>query len=263
MTQGVYPVKYSVIVCNQRGKFLHWALKGIQWQTLGDFETIVVDYGMDPPFGTMTAPLAKGPQPLRILRWEDSEWNHPRARNIGIANARGERIVIVNSDCLMAPTLLEEAGWLLDQDPHRQIYWQRFDLSEEGLQALRSFDRPRELFGDGDNWHGRGWGDFHSLSTYGDFLMVERDVVMEYGGFDERASGWGVYDHDLACRLDRHGYPSFWAEGLRLVHLWHPQRPGLDASWRRNIDALSPDFLAERDVRNQGRATFERYVVEG
>ena len=253
-------MKLSVIVCNQKGRHLQWCLKGIQWQTLGGFETIVVDYGMDPPFGTICSPL---PQGLRVVRWEDDVWNHPRARNIGIANAQGERIAIVNSDCLMAPTLLEEAGRLLDQDPKRQIYWQRFDFSQEGLRMLQAMNYPEHFFMlDGTSYEQR-WGDFHSLSTYGDFLMVERDVVMEYGGFDERATGWGVYDHDLACRLDRHGYPSFWAEGLRLVHLWHEAQPNQDADWRRNIDAMSPDFHAHRDKRNQGRATFERYRVEG
>lgn len=231
---------------------MNQCLRGVAQQEGVDYELILVDYMMDPPALEWHLPWATfGETPTHIVRWDNPDpcWNDSRARNIGLANAKADRVVFLNSDCVMMPGLLAGAMAALDEDPSRQVYWQRWDLTNEGLTWFLEGGDEAQV------------GEFHDKTTYGDFLAVERDVVMDLGGYEERCMGWGVYDHDLACRLDRAGRPRYWGEMPSLVHLWHPVRPGRDEDWRRNIDCCSEDFHAGKDVRNDGRGTFERYVV--
>lgn len=243
-------MKYSIITSN--GRYLDWCLRGIQWQTFTDYELIIVDWDAEPPLADLG--------PARILRWPDrgAAWNHSVCRNFATAHAQAERLVFVNCDCLMAPDLLARADAMLDRDPGCQVYWQRFDLSEEGTEVLLDSVFPEGLFDIEDL--APQWGEFHALSTYGDFLAVGREVVVEYGGFDERMEGWGVYDQNLACRLDRAGHHIAWGEGPGLAHFWHPRdKAAQDRTWRANIDAGEADWLDGLNVANDGPATFDRY----
>jgi len=245
-------VKYSIITSN--GKYLYQLLRSVAWQTFTDYELIVVDWDAEPPLVV--------PEPARVLRWSQrgAQWNHSICRNFATANARADRLVFVNCDCLMAPDLLERADAMLDEDPTCQVYWQRFDLSEIGTRMVLDAPLPEALF-----WPGQLdplWGELHGLSTYGDFLVVSRDVVMKYGGYDERMAGWGVYDQNLACRLERAGHRVVWGEGMGLAHFWHARDTAYqDRTWRANIDAGEKDWLDGVNVANRGRATFDGYVV--
>jgi len=248
-------VKYSIITSN--GQYLNWCLRGIAWQTFTDYELIVVDWDADPPLGDLGQ--------VRVLRWpdRDARWNHSVCRNFATANARAERLVFVNCDCLMAPDLLARADALLDQDPDCQVYWQRFDLNEEGTQVLLDAPFPEGLF-DFDEPDPL-WGEFHTLSTYGDFLAVGRAGFEELGGYDERMYGWGDYDSNLARRLERWQHRIEWGKGLQLAHLWHPfDEAARHASWEANIAAGGADYQAgekdlSKNVLNQGPATFDKY----
>lgn len=252
-------MKYSVILSN--GRYQGWCLWGLGWQTFTDYELLFVDWDAEEP------PALTGWPNARVLRWPErgKPWNHSVCRNFAVAHAQADRLVFVNCDCLMHPGLLAEADRLLDENPRRQVYWQRFDLTEAGLAQLGRLDDAQKLFDEADQWVAQGWGEFHPLGTYGDFLAVDRAAFESLGGYDERMEGWGVYDHNLACRLDRHGYPVSWHQGLRLVHLWHGRdKAAQDRTWRANIDAGEADFLAgehdpSRDILNQGPATFEKY----
>ena len=227
----------SVVVCNQAGEYLDHCLRSIEWQTGIDFEVIVVDYMMDPPL--------EG-----AIRWDDPDprWNHARARNVGIANAKGDRICLVNSDCVMAPDLLSLASAALDDDPTRQVCWLRFDTTRESRDIV--LDDLESAFGQ------ELGGQTGNTGNWGDFLLVYRAPVVELGGYDERCIGWGNYDTDLGMRLRRRGHPVWQGKALKLIHLWHPEQPGKMEDWHRNVRAC-----VGSDVRNDGPETFGRYHV--
>jgi N-terminal domain of galactosyltransferase len=68
---------------------------------------------------------------------------------------------------------------------------------------------------------------------YGFCLVVARDEFARVNGFDQRFTGWGGEDVDLAIRLRRAGLRCGWP-GARatLLHLWHGERKGQAASNR-------------------------------
>jgi glycosyltransferase involved in cell wall biosynthesis len=110
------PVVSIIVPCYNQGQFLHEALDSIEAQTFRDFEIIVVDDG------------STFPETIRII--DDLDWPKTsvirtrnqglaEARNAGIRHAKGQYILTLDADDKIAPTYLEKAVHVLEQD--RQI----------------------------------------------------------------------------------------------------------------------------------------------
>jgi GT2 family glycosyltransferase len=261
--------KYSVIVTvKNRQPLLNRCLQTVLWQDYTDFECVVVDYGSDPP-----AVVPNDPR-MRVVRIEppDDGWNGCIALNAGLANAAAERVVLLNCDCLMAPDLLRVADALLaERGETQQTYWQRFDLSKAGLAAVKCIfaagrlANPRRCFRPGfvRFLERTGLARRHPCSSYGDFLVIKKQPLIELGGFDEAMAGWGQMDVDMKERLEALGYPDHWGMEMKLIHQYHPPQTNKHATVGRNL-ALSRRALAEGQlVRNGGPGAFEKYLVSG
>jgi len=247
--------KYSVIITT-RDRSIDELLRSLSWQGFRDFETVVVDYGSSKPVTV--------PPPVRRIRWATKEpWNHPIALNIGIANARGRFVVMVNSDIVMAPELLATVNMLQDCSDQLQIYWRRYDLSQYGTDVVRKHVTVH-------SWHtimhyirsatlecNHKFGNWHPLTSYGDFMAVHRGSIMSIGGFDERMSFWGFYDLDIANRLEQTGHCRYWGTELMLLHRYHPQSSKETAPLNKTM--YDRDF---RVTKNGGIQHFQKYEAE-
>lgn len=245
-------MKYSFITTvRNRQERLDRCLHSILWQQFKDYEVVVVDYGSELP--------VQVPQGVKLIRWEADTWNESIAKNIGIANADGERLFLLNCDSIIAPDLLGIINALLEKDSKQHIYWQRFDLSRKGLPIVQVlewgqiegyFKTVASL-----KWIQLKWGDWHPLSAYGELTVVEREPVVMLGGYDERMTGWGYMDMDLKLRLDAVGYHTHWGTGFKLVHHYHKTlHDGHSCGRNKAIGSKDGNI-----IRNDGAENFLKY----
>ena len=251
-------MKYSFITTvRDRQERLDRCLHSILWQQFKDYEVVVVDYGSELP--------VQVPQGITLIRWEADTWNESIAKNIGIANADGERLFLVNCDNVIASGLLGIIDSLLEKDSKQHVYWQRFDLSPRGLPIIQGlgWEQIENCFkiDISSEWIQQGLGEWHPLSAYGDLIAVEKEPVMALGGFDERMTGWGYYDIDLKIRLDALGYHTHWGKGFKLIHHYHKTLHD-GQSCGENEAIGSKDTKAGKIVRNGGASNFSQYRMD-
>jgi len=237
-----------------------------------------VDYDSQPP-----TEIQSLPPNTRLLRRTVQEkinkktlgeytdmWNHPRAMNMGIANARGKYVFILNCDILMSPDLLEIVDGLIEEYDGRHIYWQRFDLTPLGLRFLEGLEwaQVREMFETDQVPHqfiSHGMGKWHSFTAFGDMAVFQRRWLLNVGGFDERLAQWGFYDGDMCRRLKHLGYAEYWGTSFKIVHMFHLAQTEIDSTvtWgkKRNSELVGIDTRERKVVKNEGMYTFLPYRI--
>jgi glycosyltransferase involved in cell wall biosynthesis len=146
------------------------------------------------------------------------------ARNRGAAAARGDFLLFVDADCLLAPDaverLLEAAGagygaLVGAVVPEAGQYW----VLCNNLMAFPEFltlDQP---------------GERACLPSF--CLLVPRAVWDAVGTFDERFPGPAGEDLDLSFRMRQAGYRLGCAPAAAVRH--RPARPGPGAVWRQHV----------------------------
>ena len=206
-----------VIPTHDRWEELRGALEGLASQTVRPerFEVIVVDDGSDEPVRTELRDAA-WPFDVQFLRQEPA--GPGAARNLGTRAARSPIILFLNDDarpdralidahlsaherladefCGVAPAEASDArvwrpavlGTFELLENHRQDSFG--DLTErDGLLFAQSKMKPGELY--------------PGLSWCTGNLSVERELLIESGGFDESFRYAGGEDSELGYRLER------------------------------------------------------------
>lgn len=259
---------YSVVITTRdRQRQLDRCLNSVLAQQGLSFEVVVVDYGSSP------AIQVPADERIRIVRMEPSshEWNGSIALNAGVAQAAAENLLLLNCDCIVASDVLETANRILKshQSGERlQVYWQRYDLSHRGQQLLELLGLIGKSGPSNMLFHRRlppilkrvRLGKWHGLVNYGDFLAVEKPAIVEIGGWDERMTGWGRMDVDLMKRLEQLGYGVHWGRAFKVIHQYHPPQASRLESDRRNTKLSEDDLAGGRIIRNDGPATFKKYL---
>ncbi len=97
-----------VIPTRNRRDLLQETLASIVAQTHGDWEAIVVDDGSSDGTAEMVLALSENEKRIRLVRRVGSRFGAPAARNQGVTAARGDYVIFLDSDDLLAPTCLEK-----------------------------------------------------------------------------------------------------------------------------------------------------------
>lgn len=123
--------KVSVVVtCYNYGRYLKETVGSVLTQTYRDFEIVIVDDGSTDNTREVIAEIvAANPQaPIRVIHQPNS--GQPAlARNRGIREARGEYLLCLDADDMIAPTLLERCVAALEAHPEYAIaYTDRLDF---------------------------------------------------------------------------------------------------------------------------------------
>jgi len=216
-----------------RAGLLRETARSVAEQTLADWELILVDDGSAPEERRALDPLAS--DKVRLVDRREGPKGPSRCRNLGLEASRGEFVLFLDSDDLLAPWCLaqrlraaeeypEAEAWvfpvlLFRESPgDRDTLWNRMDGGDPVERFLRS-DPP-----------------WHTSSP-----LWRRSALLELGGFNERI----VYgdDADLHLRALLAG---------KRFHLAPEALP--DAFIRRSDDErltnrLTEDLLASRRIR--------------
>ena len=137
-----------------RSRLLAEALRSVRRQSSGDWEIVVADDGSDDAEWRVVRGFADGDR-IRVIRREGSPKGPSRCRNLALKEARGEFVVFLDSDDLLAPWCLEsrlaafrgepEADFLVfpvllftEVPGDSDLLWNRLEGSDDLERFLRS-----------------------------------------------------------------------------------------------------------------------------
>ncbi|MBO0705172.1 MAG: glycosyltransferase, partial [Candidatus Dormibacteraeota bacterium] len=170
------------------------ALQSVATSTYRDLEMIVVDDGSSDGSAERVQAWgeANAEVPLLILQHPLNR-GLPSARNTGLDFARGEFVLILDSDNKILPSCLGKLVEALDADPGADFaYGMLASFDDDGYQGLVSYFPW-------DPWRLR-------KGNYIDALALLRTrALRDLGGYtlDRRLYGWE--DYDLYCRIAEQG----------------------------------------------------------
>jgi glycosyltransferase involved in cell wall biosynthesis len=224
-----------VIPCYNGEGFLAAAIQSVQRQTSPPLEVIVVDDGSTDHTRQVASRF-----PVRVL-------SHGRnrgvaaARNTGLAQARGEIIAYLDSDCEAAPTNLERIAAAFSEEDVVAVGGQEFDGDRRTV-----YDRYRLRF------YRQSLGPRYLRSVPslpGHSFSFRTRVLREVGGFRSPFLTAGE-DIDTTWQLHRRGFRLVYDPEIRVFHHRTEGLRGLHRTvWRwtyyatlaHNRPTLSPD----------------------
>jgi len=223
--------KISVIIpVKNRGENLKKNVKSLLRQTFDkkDFEIIVVDYGGEDNSEEMLKKF-KDKRIKYIYVDRKGIWNPSHSRNIGIKSSKGELIICVDADMVLAPEVLE-------------VVYEDFKKREKSVFYQMAI---RNIMKDG------------SIKLYpagvfaGYFYATNRKNWFKVRGFDERMAGYGYEDEDLIIRMKRIGVLQYgFPLTLKIFHQYHEMSPGEETYVNRLKSLLN--FSYEANDENWG-----------
>jgi len=220
----------------------------------GHFEVIVVDDGSaDADLGALLAGRGFNYELRYFTHAHNRGAGH--ARNAGVARARGEIVLFLDSDQVFASDFLEQHVRFFAHVPDDQAVLQiglRNDIAATPAAiadpaASVSYTDPRfAVF----EWYSENLqtlqGAWH-LGFSHNFSIRRRDLAGR-GGFNDAAfRDWGLEDCEFVYRLAQSGVKLAYNPNVLAYHLSHPvswNSPEGYRSWNRNLEAfaaLHPD----------------------
>jgi glycosyltransferase involved in cell wall biosynthesis len=182
-------VSVITAVC-EHGRYVTAALDSLAGSTFRDLELIVVDDGSGDDSGERARSwMDAHPELPALLLRHPVNRGLPVARNTALAEARGDRVLMLDADNELYPGGIERLSDALDTDSGAAFAYGILETFDErgrrGFRGIRGWDVKRLRAG-----------------NYIDALaLVRRSVLLELGGFvtDLRLYGWE--DFELWCAI--------------------------------------------------------------
>lgn len=232
-------------------------------------EVVVTDDGSTADTRQLIEREARGfPIPLAHLWQEDVGFRAARARNRGIAAARGNYVIIVDGDMLLHPRFVADhlafaqeqrflAGGRLRATPRatarlldgaEPVFWPWMDGEFDAPHDFRRYHALRWPWLARQKARGRR-GRIMSCN-----MSFWRSDLERVNGFDEAMEGYGSEDLELGARLENAGVlrKQLKFAGLA-VHLHHDSRAPADPD-----DLSMPNNRILYETRHGGRTRCER-----
>jgi glycosyltransferase involved in cell wall biosynthesis len=188
----VNPAVSVVIVTYNKEATVGAAIESAARQTYRDLEILVVDDGSTDRTGERVRAFGD-----RVRYLYKQNGGTGSARNLGIAQARGEYVAFLDGDDLWLPRKLEIQMAAFDREPgivgvQCSAYCVNDDLE---VTEQRACDPTQDSLLD--------FLLFHNLPAFSSAIVVRRDCIRELGGFGTDLVI--LSDWDMACRLARVG----------------------------------------------------------
>ncbi|MBN1866838.1 glycosyltransferase [Candidatus Sumerlaeota bacterium] len=217
---------------------LRRCLESLARQTLDPerWEVVVVDDGSH---DSSTARVVQGfkTAACRLVRLEPS--GRAKARNRGIEAAQGRHILFMGDDIVAAYDLLAQHLSAHESHPRCAVLGYREEAVRAGSPAFMEWwdNLAFHLIQDPGN---AGFGYFYTCN-----VSVERQSLLDAGGFDENFIRYGWEDLDLGLRLEKIGVRLVYCRMARALHN-HPN-VSLDALCRRERElGFSSAYFIEK-----------------
>ena len=235
-----------VITTYNKPVFLEMVLKSVLEQVVLPCEVIIADDGSKSETRELIERYqAVFPVPL-IHSWiPDEGFRLSMSRNVAIAKAKGDYIIIIDGDIVMRPSFVQDH--ILAREQGYFVNGSRARLSEKATQrhcttldAHISFLTPgvrRPLVLVRMPWLryiAKGATGIDKIR--GCNMSFWKSDLIAVNGFEERITGWGCEDTELVDRLYHYGVKRKNIKGLApCVHLYHPQTAENKATHKANI----------------------------
>lgn len=255
------PAQISVLLaCYNQAPALRLTLEHLTDQSFQNFEVICCDDGSTDDTQSL---LKKFRTQLRLVHvWQKNEgFRKTWILNQGARLARGEYLVLLDSDCVPHPDFLK-AHWQL-KEPGRYLAGRRVDLgprlsakylSQELTMKVGSstfYEHVIKSWIAGDtqkahrswpvtsDWLRRVFG-YHKVADMmgcnGSFFKTD---FFQINGFDESFVGYFREDGDLEERFKNAGLVVKSAKSMALqFHLWHPRRTDVNHNDARLLQTI-------------------------
>lgn len=235
-------MKYSVIVpVYNRPDEVDELLASLTRQTMRDFEVIVVEDGSQTPCGDVCANYQSQ---LDIHYFFKANSGPGRSRNYGVERARGEYMLILDSDVVLPEGYLQAVDDELEREPCDAFGGpDRAHRSFSDTQKAISYSMTSFFTTGGIRGGKKKLDKFYPRSFN---MGIRRDVYQKLGGFSKMRFG---EDIDFSIRIFKAGYrcrlfPKAW--------VYHKRRTDFRKFWRQvynsgiariNLYILYPDSL--------------------
>ena len=196
---GRNPTVSVVIPAYNAERFIDRTLQSVLHQTFSDFELLVVNDGSTDRTREIVARMIAEDKRARIL--DRNNGGLSRARNFGLAHARGEFVAFVDADDLWHSTKLacQVAALTHGEGLRAAAVYAPFRVIDEHDRVWTKVD-DRPAFGGymlARHLYGRAIGN-------GSSLLVRRSVAVEMGGFDPACDSLGgCEDWDFEAKIAR------------------------------------------------------------
>ncbi len=198
-------------------QFTKMALESIARYTSEPYEVIVVDNGSGPE--TLEMLRAIDDPHVRVI-YNETNRGFGGGNNDGIAAANGDYIVVLNNDVIVTEHWLDALLDPFDRMPGVGVTAPRsnkivgdqevIDASYNDLEGMHAYARERAR-----RFAKRG---FLTDRAIGFCLCLDRRVIEQIGGFDERFGMGNFEDDDLCIRIRAAGYEIYVADDCFIHH---------------------------------------------
>lgn len=225
-----HPAASVLTLVRNRQAHLDALVDGLTRQTCHDIELVVASMQPAPPKISQHVPF-----PVSVVNVPGTRLPLAAARNAAAANARAERLIFLDVDCIPSPTLAESYIEQLDASGRCLLGEVRY------LPGTLSRDEMTDAtFSDLLTWarqhparpcvQGEGWIDEpEPRALWGLSFALTRQQYQSAGGMDETYVGYGGEETDFAEQLAAAGIRLGWCGNAMALHQYHTvHTPPLD-----------------------------------
>lgn len=195
--------------------FTKMALDSIRRHTSGPYEVIIVDNGSKPE----TVEWLRTQQDVHVI-YNETNRGYAGGNNQAIAAARGEYVVLLNNDVIVTEGWLDGLLAAFDRIPGLGVSAPRSnkiagdqlvsDAQYTGAEGLHEFARVRS-----ERYRGQGYLTDRAIGLC---LCIDRRVIEEVGGLDERFGLGNFEDDDYSIRVRAAGYKMYVCDDVFIHH---------------------------------------------
>ena len=220
----------SIILTSfQRANLLKWGLTSIARQNITcEYEILVLNDGMEDDTKVVCDSFPN--LPIRYIftghrNTPSMQWRCAGFTvNIGVKLAKGRNIIIGCAEMFLLDDLVQKMVEELDKGPKRIVTTDgKDDTSRVFLDNIEEAERTQNF---GLYYHKAV---VELCVRYPFFMGLNRQWVLDIGGYNEEMTGYGYDDTEFARRLDQTGGTKV-ELSERVVHLYHRRnddRPGI------------------------------------
>ena len=178
-----------IIPVFNRPELLHFAVQSVLAQSFTDYELIVVDDGSSVPLETVRELVeSRRGQYLRL----ESNQGVSAARNAGVALSSGKYLAFLDSDDSWYPEKLARQVKFFETHPHYRLAQCREEWIRNGVLVNQ---KERHAMPDGEAFE----RSLELCVISPSAVILERELICQVGGFDERFRA--CEDYDLWLRI--------------------------------------------------------------